>query len=148
MAVLALDLGTKTGWALASGGTVICGTESFQPSRFQSSAMRFVRFRAWLTELHDASRIEHIGFEEVRRHAGVTAAHAYGGFMALLMEWAEVQGVPVEGFPVGTIKKSFTGSGNAPKGAMIAEARRRGFDVPDDNAADALAILYLMAGIT
>jgi Holliday junction resolvasome RuvABC endonuclease subunit len=49
-------------------------------------------------------------------------------------------------FPVGEIKKSFTGKGNAPKEAMIAEARRRGYEPVDDNEADAIAILELKLG--
>jgi hypothetical protein len=42
---------------------------------------------------------------------------------------------------VGTVKKHATGSGNAGKPAMIAAARARGFNLTDDNEADALAIL-------
>lgn len=42
---------------------------------------------------------------------------------------------------VGTIKKHWTGRGNADKGAMQAEARRRGYRPESDNDADALAIL-------
>ena len=49
-AVLALDLGTTTGWALRSGdGAITSGTMTFRPSRFEGGGMRFLRFRAWLT---------------------------------------------------------------------------------------------------
>ena len=44
--------------------------------------------------------------------------------------------------PVGTIKRHATGKGNAPKEAMIAAARARGFSPADDNEADAIAILH------
>ncbi|WP_445811149.1 hypothetical protein [Yoonia sp.] len=44
--------------------------------------------------------------------------------------------------PVGTIKRHATGHGNAPKQAMIAAARARGYRPADDNEADAIAILY------
>ena len=45
------------------------------------------------------------------------------------------------GVGVGTVKKAWTGKGNATKDDMIAEAERRGMKVIDDNHADALAIL-------
>ena len=75
-------------------------------------------------------------------HAGTDAAHIYGGLMATLTSWAEVRGIPYEGVPVGTIKRHATGKGNAPKEAMIAAARARGFSPADDNEADAIAILH------
>ena len=49
--------------------------------------------------------------------------------------------IPYSGVPVGTIKRHATGKGNAPKEAMIAAARGRGFSPVDDNEADAIAIL-------
>ena len=61
--------------------------------------------------------------------------------MATLTAWAELRGVPYQGVPVGTIKRHATGKGNAPKEAMIAAARAKGFAPADDNEADAIAIL-------
>jgi len=61
--------------------------------------------------------------------------------MAVLTAWAEMRGVPYQGVPVGTIKKSATGKGNASKAMMIEAARKRGFFPKDDNEADAIAIL-------
>jgi Holliday junction resolvasome RuvABC endonuclease subunit len=80
-------------------------------------------------------------FEEVRRHAGVDAAHAYGGFMAHLTAWCEHHQIPYQGVPVGSIKKHATGKGNAGKAEMIAAAKARGITPVDDNHADALALL-------
>ena len=77
----------------------------------------------------------------MRRHAGTDAAHVFGGLLATLTAWAETAKVPYQGVPVGTIKRHVTGKGNAPKEAMIAVARSRGFDPADDNEADAIAIL-------
>ena len=84
--LLALDLGTTTGWALSSrDGHLTSGSESFKPGRFEGGGMRYLRFKRWLTEVkHSADGIDAVYFEEVRRHAGVDAAHAYGGFLAHL----------------------------------------------------------------
>jgi hypothetical protein len=141
--ILALDLGTTTGWALHShDGLITSGTVSFKPGRYDGGGMRYLRFTNWLTELDRLSGpIEAIYFEEVRRHAGTDAAHVFGGLLAVLTSWAELRGVPYQGVPVGTIKRHATGHGNANKLAMIAAAQARGFSPADDNEADAIAIL-------
>ncbi len=141
--ILALDLGTTTGWALRGyDGLITSGTTSFKPGRYDGGGMRYLRFTNWLTELDRlAGPIEAIWYEEVRRHAGTDAAHVYGGLMASLTSWGELRGVPYQGVPVGTIKKYATGRGNADKQAMIAATRARGFTPTDDNEADAITIL-------
>ena len=142
--LIALALGTITGWALRTpAGRVISGTQSFRTGgRCEGGGMRFVRFRRWLCELKAcAEPIGGVYFEEVRRHLGVDAAHAYGGFLATLTAWCEHHQIPYAGVPVGTIKKHATGKGNASKEEMIAAARARGHDPEDANAADALALL-------
>ena len=143
-ALLALDLGTHTGWALRSrDGTVTSGTEHFQPHRFEGGGMRYLRFKRWLAEVERAAGVlGAVYFEEVRRHAGVDAAHAYGGFMAHLTAWCEHHQIPYQGVPVGTIKKHATGLGNASKTAMVAAIQAKGYPVTDDNEADALALLH------
>ena len=141
--VLALDLGTTTGWALRGhDGLITSGTLSLRPGRFDGGGMRYLRFSNWLAEMDRLSGpMATIWFEEVRRHVGTDAAHVYGGLLATLTAWAELHGVPYQGVPVGTIKRHVTGKGNANKDAMIAAARDRGFSPVDDNEADAIAIL-------
>src|SRR3546814_5482602 len=87
--------------------------------------MRYLRFRRQLDEIHAVTPIDEVAFEEVRRHLGVDAAHAYGGFMAQLTAWCEEHGVPYSGVPVGEIKKFATSKGNASKGEMIAATQER-----------------------
>lgn len=141
--ILALDLGTSTGWALRNEyGSIISGMAHFKPRRFEGGGMRYLRFKQWLTETKNVvGAINAVYFEEVRRHAGVDAAHAYGGFLAHLTAWCEHHGIPYEGVPVGTIKRHATGKGNADKDAVIAAMRAKGFTPEDDNEADALALL-------
>ena len=142
-AVLALDLGTTTGWALRShDGGITSGTMTFKPSRFEGGGMRFLRFRGWLAEVAALSGgVARIVFEEVRAHAGTDAAHIYGGFLGVLTAWCEEHDVPYEGVPVGTIKRYATGKGNADKAKMVAAIQARGFRPADDNEADAIALL-------
>ena len=142
--ILALDLGTTTGWALRSpDGAITSGTQSFRPQRFEGGGMRFLRFKRWLTELKaHADGIDSLHFEEVRRHVSTDAAHVYGGFLATLTSWCEHHQIPYQGVPVGTIKKHATGKGNASKDEMITAMRRLGHVPTDDNEADALALLH------
>ena len=143
--ILALDLGTQTGWALASrDGSITSGSQSFKPQRFEGGGMRFLRFKRWLADIKQCNDgIDQVVFEEVRRHVGVDAAHAYGGFMGQLTAWCEHHQIPYQGIPVGTIKKHATGKGNASKDEMVASVRARGHNPADDNEADAIALLYL-----
>ena len=142
-AVLALDLGTTTGWAIRlESQRIVSGTMTFKPSRFEGGGMRFLRFHGWLGELkRSVGGLERIVFEEVRSHAGTDAAHIFGGWLAILSAWSEQHGVPYQGVPVGTIKRFATGKGNADKASMIAAIEARGFRPADDNEADAIALL-------
>ena len=144
LAILAIDLGTTTGWAVrARDHQIAHGFVSFKPQRFEGGGMRFLRFKRWLSEIHTMTNDIHaVYFEEVRRHAGVDAAHVYGGLMATLTTWCEHRNIPYQGVPVGTIKKHATGKGNAGKDEVIAAMRVKGHPVSDDNEADALALLH------
>ena len=140
--ILALDLGTTTGWASLVSGIVHSGTATFRTGRYDGGGMRYLRFQHWLEQLADDSGgLASIYFEEVRRHIGTDAAHLYGGFLATLTSWCEREGVAYQGVPVGTIKRFATGKGNAGKEAVLAAMRERGFRPADDNEADAIAIL-------
>ena len=141
--ILALDLGTTTGWALrSSDGTITSGSAGFRPQRFEGGGMRFLRFKRWLAELKDMTGgIHALYFEEVRRHVSTDAAHAYGGFLATLTAWCEHHQIPYQGVPVGTIKKHATGKGNASKDDVLSAMRALGHAPTDDNEADALALL-------
>ena len=142
-AILALDLGTTTGWAMRlADGIIVSGTMAFRPGRYEGGGMRYLRFRSWLDHLEaDSKGIGTVFFEEVRRHAGTDAAHVYGGFLAHLTAWCEMRHIPYQGVPVGVIKRHATGKGNAGKEAVITAVTAKGHRPTDDNEADALAIL-------
>ena len=145
--LLALDLGTITGWALRAPATPIThGVISFKTQRFEGGGMRYLRFGRWLAEMKaTVAAPEGLGavyVEEVRRHLGVDAAHVYGGLLATLTAWCEQHQIPYLGVPVGTIKRHATGRGNAGKAEVIAAMKAQGYAVSDDNEADALALLH------
>lgn len=149
LGILCIDLGTKTGWAQrARNGQVLSGHEDFTPGRFEGGGMRFLRFKGWL--LRATQDVDLLFYEEVRSHRGVDASHVYGGLMATLQSYCEARGavepLPYQGVPVGTIKKSATGKGNASKARMLSAANsafsaRLGRPVLSHDEADALALL-------
>jgi hypothetical protein len=141
--ILALDLGTTTGWAVRSSRCRIAhGTAEFRPSRFEGGGMRYLRFGHWLAQtLEITGGIDAVYFEEVRRHIGTDAAHVHGGLLATLTAWCEAQSIPYSGVPIGIWKRHACGKGNASKDEVVAAVRKRGFEPADDNEADAIAIL-------
>ncbi len=144
MRILALDLGTRTGYAVGcSSSMAYCGTLDLRPRRFEGGGMRYLRFRHQLADLLDGVHL--VAFEEVRRHLGTDAAHVYGGLVAVLTEECERREIPYEAVPVGTIKRHATGRGNADKAAMLDAARHRWPDetITYDDEADALWLLDL-----
>ena len=158
LVILALDLGTTTGWALRSAnGPMAHGFVSFKSQRFEGGGMRYLRFGRWLADMlalsgqqsgsktgsqTNLTGIGAVYSEEVRHHLGVEAAHVYGGLLATLTAWCEHHQIPYQGVPVGTIKRHVTGKGNAGKAEVIAAMKALGHPVTDDNEADALALLH------
>lgn len=143
MYILGIDPGTSCGWALfLDGKHVSSGVWDLKPKRFEGGGMRFLRMRSYLKQMHGNGMLSAIGYEEVRRHAGTTAAHIYGGIVGQIEAFCEEQSpkIPYKGIPVGSVKKRATGKGNANKDAMIDSAIKEfGFAI-DDNHADALWI--------
>lgn len=139
MQIIAFDLGTTTGWASWTG-LVHSGTLNLANKRHEGGGMRYLKFRRELAEIFQHP-YDAVYYEEVRRHVATDAAHVYGGLLAVLSAECESRNIPYQGVPVGTIKKHWTGKGNAGKDQMIAEAVARGFNPKDDNEADALALL-------
>jgi hypothetical protein len=143
MNILALDLGTTTGWALGTrDGTIRGGSESFSPKACGGYGQRWLAFRQWLSDTRrSVDEIHAVYYEDVKHHSSLDASHAYGGFLAHVEAWCAANRILCRPVNVGTIKRHWTGMGNAKKDAMIATARAKGFNPVDDNHADALAIL-------
>lgn len=140
MRILAIDPGTKCGWALYDNGFIASGVWNLKESRFQGGGMRYVIMH---NNLREVGRVDRIYYEEVRRHMSTDAAHIYGGMIAALGMFCEADKIPYEGVPVGTIKKHASGKGNSNKEQMIRAAQQLFPEqrIEDDNQADALCIL-------
>uniref|UniRef100_A0A6H1ZUD6 Holliday junction resolvase RuvC n=1 Tax=viral metagenome TaxID=1070528 RepID=A0A6H1ZUD6_9ZZZZ len=135
MQILALDPGTKCGYALSPFES---GVWNLSVGRHEGGGMRFFRLRNYLITACEG--VDLVVYEEVRRHLGTDAAHIYGGIVAIIQEHCELHEIPYQGVAVGTIKIFGSGKGNSNKEVMLAAARERWAEVTivDDNQADAL----------
>lgn len=140
MNLLALDLGTKTGWATLCENIRHSGVQVFDLKRGESPGMRFLRFHRWLIDF--PMRPELVIYEEAHHRGGAATAVAYG-FQSHLFSWCAQAGIEHQGLHSATLKKFATGSGKAGKNDMVAALSRK-FGTPlnmDDNEADASWLL-------
>lgn len=142
--VLCIDIGTTMGWAVRSknGGDVSGSFSCAIDRKKQHQGQKWLNARAQLAELMTRYEPALVVYEDVKSHGkgGVYAAHAYGGFLAILAMLCAGRNIRMQSVGVTTIKRHWTGNGNAKKELMLAEARGRGFQPADDNEADAIAI--------
>lgn len=149
MSTLALDLATNCGYALLlRDGRIDSGCERFAPGSKERDGARWVKFRHWLIEVKNSAEVRRVVYERVvgAGPGQVYAQQVYGGFLATLQAFCEHHGIEYEGYAVGTIKKQWTGNGAAKKPDMIKRCRDLGFNVEDDNEADAIALLHVALG--
>jgi len=151
--ILALDFGKVTGWGTyyppadrdpSKGGIRDSGVQTFDLRRGESPGMRWLRFRAWLTEMEHymnslSGPFNLIVYERAHHRGGAATAAGLGYQTEVESFAARIQ---AELMPVhsNTLKKWATGSGRAGKPEMENAARQRGFDPQDDNEADAILL--------
>lgn len=147
--ILALDMATKTGWAVVSSKRgskriVESGVMDFSKRRGESNGLLFLRFRRWLTDMVSGAigpgEITMIAYEQARFRGGA-ATEICVGLQTRAQELAAEFGIESAPVATNTLKKFATGSGTAGKDLMIARAKLiLGRDPIDDNEADAVHI--------
>jgi len=145
MIILALDLGTKCGYACNSGSHP-SGVWDLKPKTTESAGERYRKFQDHLSILIKLNNVRYVVYEEVHAHAAIEAAHIFGGLQAILQTVCLNHMVEYKGIGVGTIKKHATGNGHSKKDAMIASAslKFKGTNVIDDNHADAFIFDHMI----
>ena len=143
MNILAIDPGTRCGWASFYAGHVESGTHEFPLPRGCSPGLRFLRFRSWLADMIRMSQPDLIVYERPHLRGGY-AVDLLVGFTSRIQEACAEAGIECEAVHSATLKKAATGSGRADKRAMLEAASERfGKRIDDDNEADALMLLWL-----
>jgi Holliday junction resolvasome RuvABC endonuclease subunit len=142
MNILALDLATKTGWALLENGRVESGVQEFAVKRGESPGMRYLRFNRWLDQLLGTRQAIGLIVYEQQHHRGGAATEVAAGFVTRVQEACAEHVIDHATVHTATLKKFATGRGNADKSEMVKSARVKfGREPQDDNEADALWIL-------
>jgi hypothetical protein len=141
--ILALDLGTSTGWALRSAeGLITSGTASFRPGRYDGGGMRYLRFTNWLTEIDrlsgpDRRDLVRGGAPPRRNRCGPCLWRAHGH--------ADRMGGTARRALCRRSRRHDQASrhrqGQRAEGGDDRGRRARGFSPADDNEADAIALL-------
>jgi len=141
MKTLALDFGTKLGWAIGTPDDVISDTENFKRRASDSRGMLFVRFDKWINEMlseHKPALVVH----ERPHLRGRAASEVLNGMLAFMVKACQTHGVQYSDCASTTLKKFATGKGNASKEKMMNAYREKWGEEPiDDNQADARWLL-------
>lgn len=146
MKILALDTGTRTGWAIISDGKVFeSGVQDFSKRRGESNGAMFLRFRKWLGDLlYLQGHIRFVAYEQAH-HRGGAATEICVNLTGRVQEECAARSIEFVGIHTQTLKKWATGSGRADKNEMVGRATKILGRLPiDDNEADAV-LLGMMA---
>lgn len=143
MNILAIDLGSKTGWAKGN----VANTKSFGEWNLVHDAVfdgkSFGLFRKLLTE--KMAGVDVLAVERPNSH--MPGFHAYRvlfGMYGIVQEICGARGTEIYDFAATSIKKFWTGKGNAKKEDMVGKARGLAAyrSVDSHNVADAIAIYH------
>lgn len=139
--ILALDMASRTGWALVQDGKVIeSGIVDFSKRRGESNGLMFLRFRKWLQEITRMSQVRLIAYE-LAHFRGGAATEICVGLQTRAQEMAAELGIESAPVASSTLKKFATGTGRAGKDEMIEKAAKViGRRPIDDNEADAVLV--------
>lgn len=138
--VLALDLGTKTGWARNYGAEPRSGVVKFKG---KSRGERFVELTDWLRQFNKSVYMANMIVFETPHMRGGPATRSCVGFAATVEYFAALNGLTIDEYRPDAIKRFATGTSKASKEQMIEAARRHGYNPKDDNEADAIHLLRL-----
>lgn len=149
MKILAIDPGSKCGWAIiedSESSVVESGVQVFDLKRGESAGMRFIRFRKWLNGLMDFWKPGLVVYEQAH-HRGGAATELCVGFVTRILEIAAEYGANHTSCHSMTLKKWATGKGNADKTKMIETVHQKlafrnmpTIEIIDDNHADAILL--------
>lgn len=103
--------------------------------------MRFLRCRSWLREVKKLlGDIDLIVYEQPHQRGGHPTQVAMG-LVTEVLSFAARARIETTSYHATSIKKWSTGKGNSKKDAMIKEAKSRGYEVENDDEADAILMM-------
>jgi Holliday junction resolvasome RuvABC endonuclease subunit len=140
MRILAIDPGSKTGFASNCFGFLESGVVEFAIKRGESQGMRFIRFNAWLVEMLTVLKPRLVVYEMAHLRGGAPT-NLLVGMTTRIEEQCAQKEIQYTSVHSGTLKKWATGKGNCGKKEMIEAAKKWKEDITSDDEADALILL-------
>jgi Holliday junction resolvasome RuvABC endonuclease subunit len=145
MRIIALDIATKTGWAVINEDGIIedSGVEKFTGETRGEKLSSCMAFFFFLFKAHNPSCI--VAEKPFFRGSGTRLLMPMVGLAELSAHRNNAAFLEV---PAVTVKQYLTGNGKAEKSQMMAEITKLGYSFEDDNEADAIAMaLYAYPNI-
>lgn len=125
---LGLDIGTHLGWAISEGAWITeSGVRDFSVKYHEHPGKRGIRFYNFLLTLPPPDEIFYEKVQFVGNMKSSDGGELYKGLLMVLNMYAAGFNVPTTGVWPGTLKKLFTGAGNAEKKDMCNRARELGW---------------------
>ena len=111
---MSLDFGLSYGWGILDSERAVDPLAAVGhwelDRRNEHEGRRWSRLQERFAEVSAARlKFDVLVYEKVRRHRGIYAAHAYGGCLALALEWADGQDLEVAFVEVADIREAATG---------------------------------------
>jgi len=146
---LALDMATKTGYAILEDGKVRGGVYAVKRRKGrrhledEHEGKEYADFQSWLTRIIAKVQPQAIFYELPAMFKNPVTGYKPIAFRGFLMAEAARGAYPIHGYHITSVKKAATGSGRAEKSDMIDVAKKRfpDLEIIDDNMADALHVL-------
>lgn len=143
MTILALDLGSTTGFAVGweNGASPAHGTWDIRPRRGESPGMRYIHLQRHLEQVRQAyPDLSLVVFEQAHHRGGAATATGVGS-AAIVEAWCAQAGIEHTSVHSATLKKHATGKGNATKDDMRKHAALA-LVTPTTNAHDGTALAW------
>ncbi len=127
--ILALDLGSNTGWAVSVNAVIESGDQAFTIKKGRKTIAddhpgeKFIQFQKWFRLMIRFYKPETVAYEEVMGYGmRQYAMNMYSGFRGIMLANCAYYEIPVIAYTQPAIKKFATGKGNANKEKMIEAA--------------------------
>lgn len=143
--IVALDLGSVTGFAVYSKHGLSSGTLSFKKKgRFSDSGYKAL-YDFLYTFLPGGMKPIELEVVVEKPHAGrfLAPIRILFGLLAIVHLFCDLFKIKLTEYSPKEIKKFWTGKGTASKEAMVAETQKKFPNVKDHNQSDSIALLFL-----
>lgn len=149
MKLAAFDIATRTGWCCGGGESIPRhGSRHFPQFKDLGPGAGFFAFEQWVADLIANLKPDVVVFEApiLAGKTQIATTRRLQGMAAIVEKVAYEADCRCFEATLSSVKKYFAGHGRAEKPAMMKAATDRGFDIGNDDEADACAVwLYALS---